>query len=41
MAVKLKIIILLFLAKEPNADVIKDFSVSFTLISFSDESRFM
>ena len=32
-----KIMILLFFVKEPNADVIKDFSVSFMPISFSEE----
>ena len=34
-----KIIILLFLVKEPSAEVIRDFSVSLRPISFSDESK--
>ena len=34
-----KIIILLFLVKEPSAEVIRDFSVSLRAISFSDESK--
>ena len=36
-----KIIILLFLVKEPNAEVIKDFSVSFRPTSFSLEKKFI
>ena len=35
-----KIIILLFLVKEPKADVIKDFSVSLRPISFSEDKQF-
>ena len=35
-----KIIILLFLAKEPKAEVMKDFSVSLTSISLLDENKF-
>ena len=34
-----KIMILLFLVKEPKAEVIKDFSVSLRPISFSEESK--
>ena len=36
-----KIKILLFFVKEPNADVINDFSVSLRPISLSDESKFI
>ena len=35
-----KIRILLFLAKEPKAEVMKDFSVSLTSISSLDENKF-
>ena len=35
-----KIKILLFLVKEPNAEVIKDFSVSLTFYFIIDENRF-
>ena len=36
-----KIKILLFLVKDANKEVIKDFSVSLMSISFSEESRFI
>ena len=36
-----KIRILFFLVKEPNADVTKDFSVSFIFISLSDENVYV
>ena len=34
-----KIIVVLFFVKEPNVEVIKLFSVSFILISLSDENK--